>query len=106
MKIKALWFALLIAFAALNVYVFAADDLVGLVSYLRNLGAWGVLATIDLLIALLIGVWWMWQDARAKGVAPIPYVILTLVTGSLGLLVYLVRHGDVIARRMEAREAA
>jgi hypothetical protein len=93
MKMKALWGTLLIAFAAVNVYVFAASDFAGLVAYLKNLGPWGVLATTDLLIALSIGVSWIWQDARAKGIAPLPYAVLTLASGSIGLLVYLVRHG-------------
>src|SRR5574341_1356 len=90
---KALWGILLIGFAAVNVYAFAAGDLAGMMAYFQNLGPWGLLATTDLLIALAIGVSWMWQDARAKGIAPLPYTVLTLASGSIGLLVYLVRHG-------------
>lgn len=93
MKMKALWRALLIAFAAVNVYALAAGGFAGLVAYLKDLGPWGMLATMDLLIALLIGVSWMWQDASAKGIAPLPYAVLTLASGSIGLLVYLIRHG-------------
>ena len=33
----------------------------------------------------------MWRDARAKGVNPLPYVVITLLTGSLGILLYLAR---------------
>jgi hypothetical protein len=95
---KALWGTLLIGFAAVNVYAFATGSLSDLGDYLRNLGPWGILATIDLLLALTIGVSWMWDDARAKGIAPLPYAVLTVVTGSLGLLLYLVRHGSAPRR--------
>jgi hypothetical protein len=33
----------------------------------------------------------MWRDARANGVAPLPYALVTLGTGSFGLLLYLIR---------------
>lgn len=93
MKMKVFWGTLLIGFAVLNVYAFVAGDLAGLVDYLTSLGPWGTLATVDLLIALVIGISWMWRDARARGIAPLPYALLTMATGSLGLLAYLARHG-------------
>jgi hypothetical protein len=46
---------------------------------------------IDLVIALSFVVVWMWRDARARGVSPIPYVVITLFLGSIGPLVYLIR---------------
>jgi hypothetical protein len=33
----------------------------------------------------------MWNDARDRGVSPIPYVLLTLTAGSVGPLLYLIR---------------
>ncbi|MBI3971218.1 MAG: hypothetical protein HY332_08005 [Chloroflexi bacterium] len=93
MRMQVVWGTLLIGFAAVHVYAFAASDLAGLLAYLQHLGPWGMLATVDLLLALIIGVRWMWQDARAKGIAPLPYALLTAAGGSVGLLVYLVRHG-------------
>jgi len=42
-------------------------------------------------IALSLVMVWMWQDARKQGIAPLPYVILTLTLGSIGPLCYLVR---------------
>jgi hypothetical protein len=91
---------LLIDFAALNAYALTAADLAELGVYLRNLGPWGLLATTDLLIALSIGLTWIWRDARAKGLTPWPFALLTLATESLGLLLYLARHD----RPKEARE--
>ena len=47
--------------------------------------------TADLLIALSLVVVWMWRDARDRGISPLPYVLLTLGTGSAGPLLYLIR---------------
>lgn len=49
--------------------------------------------TVDLLIALSLVAGWMMRDARARGVAPLPYLLLTFTLGSIGPLLYLVRHG-------------
>src|SRR5688500_14204798 len=88
-----LWTAALVGFGALNVYAFAAGGLPGLVDYLGRLGPWGILAPVDLLLALLVGVHWIRRDARTRGVSPLPFLALTLATGSLGLLLYMAIHG-------------
>jgi hypothetical protein len=93
MKSRLLWSALFAAFLGLNVTAFTVGDLSDLARYVRGLGVWGTLATIDLLLALVVGLAWMWRDARAKQLSPYPYLLLTLATGSLGLLLYLARHG-------------
>jgi hypothetical protein len=46
---------------------------------------------IDLIIALSIVVGWMWRDAKARGISPMPYIVMTLFLGSIGPLVYLIR---------------
>jgi hypothetical protein len=46
---------------------------------------------VDLVIALSLILAWMVRDARARGVSPVPYVLLTLALGSVGPLVYLIR---------------
>jgi hypothetical protein len=92
MKAKVLWIALFVGFGAVNVYALIAGGFAALGEYLGDLGPWGILATTDMLIALVLGVVWMWRDARAKRVAPLPYALLTLATGSLWLLLYLLRH--------------
>ena len=50
-----------------------------------------VTALVDLVIALSLVVVWMVRDARARGVSPLPYVLLTVALGSIGPLLYLIR---------------
>jgi len=46
---------------------------------------------VDLTIALSFVMVWMWRDAKARGISPIPYVVMTLFLGSIGPLIYLIR---------------
>lgn len=46
---------------------------------------------VDLIIALSLVMVWMWRDAKARGISPIPYVVMTLFLGSIGPLAYLIR---------------
>jgi len=50
-----------------------------------------ITAFVDLLIALTLIIVWMIRDARARGISPVPYVLLTLALGSAGPLAYLIR---------------
>jgi lipid-A-disaccharide synthase-like uncharacterized protein len=45
----------------------------------------------DLIIALSFVMIWMWRDAQARGISPVPYVVMTLLLGSVGPLVYMIR---------------
>ncbi len=47
------------------------------------------LVTVDLFIALSMVMWWVYVDAKARGVSPWPYLVLTLGTGSVGTLLYV-----------------
>lgn len=49
----------------------------------------GILVTVDLFIALSMVLGWVYVDARERGISPWPYVGLTLATGSVGTLLYL-----------------
>jgi hypothetical protein len=53
----------------------------------------GLTAFVDLLIALVLIIVWMGDDARERNVAAIPYLILTIALGSIGPLLYLIRRG-------------
>ena len=46
---------------------------------------------VDLALALSMVSIWMWQDARARGVSALPYLVTTLFLGSIGPLFYLWR---------------
>ena len=63
-------------------------------------GYWGIVAPhfqslgaaqvfVDLVIALVLVMTWMWRDARAAGRNPWPWIVATLLLGSFGPLVYL-----------------
>lgn len=81
------------AFLLLDFSVLTAVEIArhGYTGYLRiaftNLSAGIILA--DLAIALLLVVAWMIHDARARKVSVWPYVVLTMVFGSVGPLAYL-----------------
>ena len=51
----------------------------------------GWLVTFDAAIAISIGAWWVYTDARERGTNPWPYLALTACTGAAGPLLYLIR---------------
>ena len=56
-----------------------------------------ILITVDLVIALTLGSVWMVMDARKRGATVAPYVALTALTGSAGLMLYLLRRPEAVA---------
>ena len=79
-------------FCALNLYVmsqYGLGDMIALVTA----NAVTVLAFVDLTIALSLITVWMWNDARDRGISVLPYVAVTLLLGSIGPLIYLIRTG-------------
>ena len=60
-------------------------------------------AMVDLTIALSLVSIWLVRDARARGVSPVPYLVLTATLGSVGPLLYLLlRRDDAVAVRAPA----
>jgi hypothetical protein len=49
------------------------------------------LIAVDLVIALGLVLIWMIGDSRQRGLAFLPYAVLTLAFGSVGPLLYLIR---------------
>jgi hypothetical protein len=84
----------LIGFAALNAYVVYQYGYVGFFRLVLANAA-TVAALVDLTIALSLVALWMWQDARERGLSPLPYLVLTLTLGSIGPLLYLIRREGV-----------
>lgn len=89
MNIRTLAIILFVPFVALSVYAVAQVGYVGIFDYHRHSPAgWQVF--VDLVIALLLILVWLIPDARNTGRNPLPYVLLTLVAGSIGPLLYLI----------------
>ena len=85
---KLLIAAVLVDFVGLTVWAVAVHGFVGLFEAILATPA-GILAFVDLSIALTLAMVWMWQDARKRGVSALPYCAVTLATGSVGPLLYL-----------------
>jgi hypothetical protein len=82
----------LLAFADLNAYVVWKYGFVGFIELVTaNIAT--IAAVVDLGIALTLVTVWLWKDAKARGVSPLPYVALTATLGSVGPLLYLLVHG-------------
>ena len=45
----------------------------------------------DVVLALSLISIWMWKDARERGASFAPYLVITLLLGSAGPLLYLIR---------------
>ena len=52
--------------------------------------AWAGQVFVDLVIALVLFLFWMVGDARRNGIAVWPYLLAVLTTGSIGALAYLI----------------
>lgn len=74
----------------INAYAFSQYGLAGFFE-LAAANAVAVSVLVDLTIALTLVTVWMWRDARQRGVAVVPHVLLTLGLGSIGPLVYLLQ---------------
>jgi hypothetical protein len=48
----------------------------------------------DVVIALTMIAVYMGNDARERGISPVPYLLLTLTLGSVGPLLYLIRRSS------------
>jgi hypothetical protein len=95
MNAKQIGFGVVLAdFLALTAYTFYQHGYLGFYA-LVTANAATVQLLADAVIALSLITLWMWRDARARGVSVFPYVVVTLVLGSIGPLLYLVRRaGD------------
>ena len=102
MNAKQIGLSLVLAdFTALSAYAVYQYGVVGLLQAVTANAA-TTTAFVDLVIALSLVMVWMWRDARDRGVSPLPYVALTLMAGSVGPLLYLIRREGTAPRRVLA----
>lgn len=86
---KRLAWLMLIPFLALTLYALIDVGYLGIFDYHRHSSAgWQVFA--DLVIALVLILSWLIPHARANGRNPWIWVAITLATGCIGPLLYLV----------------
>ena len=94
---RSLVLLILLPFTAFSVWVLSQVGYLGL--FTANLHPAGLQVLADLVIACTLGIVWIWRDARAQGRNPIPFVLLTLGLGSIGLLLYLLMRPAPTAAR-------
>lgn len=78
----------LLAFTAHTALVVAQHGYTGFLSLAWS-EAWAGQMLVDLAIALALFAGWLVGDARARGIAAWPYLLLIATTGSIGALAYL-----------------
>jgi hypothetical protein len=81
--------ATLIVFTIYSLSVVASDGYTGFLVVASN-EPWGGQMLVDLVIALVLFLLWMHGDSRKHGIPELPYVLLTITTGSIGALAYLI----------------
>lgn len=85
---KTLAIILLIPFSVLSLYAVFEVGYIGIFDYHRHSPAgWQVFT--DLVIALALLLTWMIPQAKREGRNPWPWVVMTLLLGSIGPLLYL-----------------
>ena len=88
MNRRTLAIALLIPFSLLSLYAVYQVGYIGIFDYHRHSPAgWQVF--FDLVIACVLILTWLIPEAQRDGRNPWPYVVLTLLLGSIGPLLYL-----------------
>ncbi|MDD3761784.1 MAG: DUF2834 domain-containing protein [Nevskiales bacterium] len=78
----------LVDFGALTAYALLEHGYLGFFSFLLGSSA-GWQIGVDLVIACSLAMIWMVADARRSGRSAWPYLLITLVLGSFGPLLYL-----------------
>ena len=81
--------AVIVAFAVLTGLALADVGYFGILEpHFRSWG--GAQVFVDLILLALLSCVWMVQDSHRSGISAWPFVALTLVAGSFGILFYLV----------------
>lgn len=95
LRTKALIAALVLAaFGAYSLWVIAGFGYTGFLT-LAAREPWAMQLLLDLVIACVFAAGWMVRDARKHGIVVWPYIVVTVLAGSIGLLAYVIRRGFV-----------
>jgi apolipoprotein N-acyltransferase len=78
----------LVPFTVFTAFVVIDEGLLGLIETHKT--GWGQQVFADLVIAITLFLVWMVPDARRHGLPVWPFVLATLLLGSIGALSYLV----------------
>lgn len=97
MNIKPLFvLCILVPFSLLSAYAMWEVGYIGI--FTSSFSNWGTVQVLcDLVIVCSLAMLWMLNDARSRGLNAWPYVLVTLLAGSFGPLLYLLRRGRVAA---------
>lgn len=87
-QIRLLSIILLVPFTALTAWAAYEYPGIGILEYQFATSA-GLQVWIDLVIAMVLFLIWMFPDAKKHGRNPWPWVVITLTIGSFGPLIYL-----------------
>jgi hypothetical protein len=82
----------LVPFAIFSTWVIAGHGTTGFLT-LSAREPWALQMLLDVALSCLIYSVWLVPDARRHGIRAWPYLVLTLVAGSIGGLAYLVHRG-------------
>ena len=102
---KILLLVVLADFVAVTVWGIEQVGFVGLFTTLFASPA-GIVGSADLVIALSLVALWMFRDAREQGISAVPFLVLTLLFGSVGPLLYLIRRPEPASAGSRVRLAA
>lgn len=103
-KARVIFAALFVDFLALTIWAFNAMHW-NLVAMFDAIAASpiGIQVGVDLGVALSLAAVWLWQDARKRGMNPVPFVVAMPFVGALAPLFYLVvRRGEPAAEPVGA----
>jgi hypothetical protein len=92
---------ILAAFSAFSLWVVHGHGYTGFLA-LAGREPWALQMLLDLVIALSFAIGWMRADARRRGIAAWPYIVVTVFLGSIGVLAYVVRRALAVTPRPAA----
>jgi hypothetical protein len=98
--------ALVVVFLAFSLYtveVVLTQGFAPLTELCLSFG-WGSQMMVDLVIGLLAFTAFAWPDAKRRGISFAPYLLATILLGSIGVLAYLI-HRELVAVRRTHRGA-